>query len=175
VVQGKSASIIPLPTTSAVAEQLREPAPIHNPPVQLTQLIGREQEAAQAVALLRRPEARLLTLTGPGGVGKTRLGLEVAGRLLEDFADGVSFVSLASIREPDLVLPALAQTFELKETLGWLPLEHLKAFLRDKHLLVLLDNFEQVHTAAPLLVELLQACPQLKLLVTSRRRRPRAT
>ena len=116
VVQGKSASIIPLPTTSAVAEQLREPAPIHNLPVQLTQLIGREQESAQAVALLRRPEVRLLTLTGPGGVGKTRLALQVATDLLEDFADGVSFVSLASIREPDLVLPALAQTFGLKET-----------------------------------------------------------
>ena len=170
VVQGKSASIIPLPTTSAVAEQLREPAPIHNLPVQLTQLIGREQESAQAVALLRRPEVRLLTLTGPGGVGKTRLALQVATDLLEDFADGVSFVSLASIREPDLVLPALAQTFELKETPGWLPLEHLKAFLHDKHLLLLLDNFEQVHTAAPLLVELLQACPELKLLVTSRLR-----
>jgi predicted ribonuclease YlaK len=103
VVQGKSASIIPLPTTSAVAEQLREPAPIHNLPVQLTQLIGREQESAQAVALLRRPEVGLLTLTGPGGVGKTRLALQVATDLLEDFADGVSFVSLASISEPDLV------------------------------------------------------------------------
>jgi predicted ATPase len=170
--QVQPTSIITFPPTSAVAERLREPEPVstHRLPVPLTPLIGRAHDAASAVALLQRPEVRLLTLTGPGGVGKTRLGHEVAARLLPDFADGVSIVSRAAIKEPDLVLPTLALTFELKETPGWLPLEHLKGFLRNKHLLLLLDNFEQVHTAAPLLVELLQACPELKLLVTSRLR-----
>lgn len=168
--QAHRTPIIPLPTKSALAEQLTESAPVHNLPIQLTPLIGREQEVAQAVALLHRLEVRLLTLTGPGGVGKTRLALQVAADLLEDFADGVSFVSLAPISEPDLVLPALAQSFGLKETPGWLPLEHLKAFLHDRHLLLLLDNVEQVVAVAPLLVELLQACPGLKMLVTSRLR-----
>ena len=142
----------------------------NNLPAQLTPLIGREAEVADVCALLRRPEVRLVTLTGTGGVGKTRLGLQVAAHLLEDFADGVYFVSLAPLSQPDLVLPTLAQTFDLKETPDWLPLEHLKAYLREKQLLMLLDNFEQVIAVAPLLVALLQACPGLKMLVTSRAR-----
>jgi len=85
----------------------------HNLPLQPTQLLGREQEVAAVCALLRRPEVRLVTLTGPGGVGKTRLGLEVATDLLDVFADRVPFVSLASIRDPDLVIPTLAQVLGL--------------------------------------------------------------
>jgi predicted ATPase/DNA-binding CsgD family transcriptional regulator len=171
-VRSQRASIIPLPTTSTVAERLREPepAPPQNLPIQLTPLLGREQDTASVIALLRRPEVRLLTLTGTGGVGKTRLAFQVADELLESFPDGVYFVSLAAIREPDLVLPAIAQTLGLKETPDRLPLEHLKTFLHEKQLLLLLDNFEQVIAVAPLLVELLRACPELKLLVTSRAR-----
>jgi predicted ATPase/DNA-binding CsgD family transcriptional regulator len=142
----------------------------HHLPAQLTPLIGREQEVADLCALIRCPEVRLLTLTGTGGVGKTRLGLQVAAHLLEDFADGVYFVSLAPLSQPDLVLPTLAQTIDLKESSDWLPLEHLKSYLHEKQVLLLLDNFEQVITVAPLLVALLQACPALKLLVTSRDR-----
>jgi len=154
------------PGQSAVPER----AATSNLPAYLTPLIGREQEVQAVCALLQRPEVRLLTLTGSGGVGKTRLGVHIATEALNDFADGVCFVSLAPISDPDLVLPALAQTFDLKETPDWLPLEHLKAYLREKQLLLLLDNFEQVIAAAPLLVALLHACPALKMLVTSRAR-----
>ena len=143
-------------------------APRHNLPAQLTSLIGREHEVAAACALLRRPEVRLLTLSGTGGVGKTRLALQIATELLHDFANGICFVSLAPISDTNLVLPIVAQTFGLWEVGDRSPLEHLKAYLYERHLLLLLDNFEQVVAASPLLVELLQACPQVKILVTSR-------
>src|SRR5256885_11937380 len=140
----------------------------HNLPAQSTTLIGRKQEVAAACALLRRPEVRLLTLTGTGGVGKTRLGLEVAADLLDDFPDGVCFVPLAPISDPDLVVPALAQTLGIKEA-GEQPVaDLLKAYLQDKHQLLLLDNFEQVAAAAPRLADLLSGSPRLKILVTSR-------
>src|SRR5947209_11133590 len=142
--------------------------PASNLPVPLTSLIGREQERAAACTLLRRPEVRLATFTGTGGIGKTRLALQVATDLLADFADGVCFVTLAPISDPDLVVPTIAQTLGLKDTGSQPPLEFLKASLSDKHLLLLLDNFEQVAAAAPQLSELLGACPHLKLLVTSR-------
>jgi predicted ATPase/DNA-binding CsgD family transcriptional regulator len=137
-------------------------------PRPLTPLIGREQAVKATQTLLARPEVRLLTLTGTPGVGKTRLGLQVATELSDTFADGVCFVSLAPLRDPELVLPTLTQALSLPEARGRSPLEHLQACLRDKHLLLLLDNFEQVASAAVLLVELLQACPDLKALVTSR-------
>jgi predicted ATPase/DNA-binding CsgD family transcriptional regulator len=137
-------------------------------PAQLTPLIGREQEVAAVCALLRRPEVRLVTLTGTGGVGKTRLALQVATDSVDDFANGVCFIPLASIGDPELVVPTIARTLELKE-IGQQSLpDLLKAYLQDEHLLLLLDNFEQVVTAAPKLLELLANCPYLKLLVTSR-------
>src|SRR5581483_9254524 len=113
-------------------------------PVQLTSFVGREQEITTVCELLRHPEVRLLTLIGTGGVGKTRLGLQIATRLVQDFEDQVCFISLMEISDAGLVIPAIAQALGLQD-LGKQPvLELLKTFLKDKHLLLLLDNFEQV-------------------------------
>ena len=115
-------------------------------PAQLTPLIGREQEVAAVCTLLQRSEVRLVTITGMGGVGKTRLAFQIATDLMDDFANGVCFIPLASIGDPELVVPTIAWTLELKE-IGQQSLpDLLKAYLQDKHLLLLLDNFEQVVT-----------------------------
>jgi len=137
-------------------------------PVSLTSLIGREQEVQALHALLLRPDVRLLTLTGTPGVGKTRLALEVARELVHDFADGVHLVSLAPISDPAFVIPTIARRLGLIESGSQPLLDLLKTSQHDKHRLLLLDNFEQVIPAATLLAELLEACPDLKLLVTSR-------
>jgi class 3 adenylate cyclase len=129
----------------------------NNLPVQSTALIGREQEAAAVCGLLQRQAVRLLTLTGPGGTGKTRLGLQVAADLLDDFEDGVFFVSLASLRDPALVSSTIAQTLGVREAGGQPLLESLKDSLRNRQMLLLLDNFEQVVSAAPMVAELLAA------------------
>ena len=140
----------------------------HNLPVQLTSLIGREQEVAAVWHLLQRQEVRLLTLTGPGGTGKTRLGLQVAAELSEEFSDGVFFVNLAPLSDPELVVPTIAQTLGLKEAAGQPLLDLVSAWLREKELLLLLDNFEQVAEAAVEVSALLARCRKLNVLVTSR-------
>ena len=140
----------------------------NNLPIQPTSLIGREKEVAAVQRLLGREDVRLLTLTGPGGIGKTRMALQTAAELSERFTDGVFFVNLAPISNPALVLTTIAQTLDLKETGDQPLLDQLKIFLHEKQLLLLLDNFEQVVSAAVQVAELLTACPKLKIMVTSR-------
>jgi predicted ATPase/transcriptional regulator with XRE-family HTH domain len=141
------------------------PRPRTNLPTPLTSFIGREPELEAGRRLLAT--ARLLTLTGPGGSGKTRLALELAARALPEFADGAWFVDLSGVTDPALVPATIAHTLGVQES-GTPVMEALKAFLRDRTLLLLLDNFEQVSAAALTVVELLQAAPRVKALVTSR-------
>jgi non-specific serine/threonine protein kinase len=137
-------------------------------PVSLTPLVGREREAETVFALLGRPDVRLVTLIGPGGVGKTRLALRVAAEFGDDLADGVAFVDLTPLTDPDLVLPAVATTLGLRES-GDQPIgDQLAGFLAERQVLLVLDNVEQVTEAAVDLARLLAICPNLKLLVTSR-------
>src|SRR6266700_1423835 len=140
----------------------------HNLPVQPTPLIGREREVAAVQQLLQREDVRLLTLTGPGGSGKTRLGLQVAAELSDHFTDGIYFVNLSPISDAELVVSSITQTLDLKETGKQPLLDLLRGYLQDKHILLLLDNFEQVVSAALQVVDLLAACPKLKIIVTSR-------
>jgi non-specific serine/threonine protein kinase len=151
------------------------PGRLDHLPQPLTSLVGREREVAAVCGLLSSgPSAssgqavRLVTLTGPGGVGKTRLAIDVAGSVREAFRDGVAFVALASIAEPDLVVPTIAQTLDIREIADQ-PLElRLHAALRERQLLVVLDNFEHVTEAATAVAALLAACPAVSVLATSR-------
>ncbi|MCI0695382.1 tetratricopeptide repeat protein, partial [candidate division KSB1 bacterium] len=140
----------------------------NNLPAHITPLVGREHEIEALNQLLRKPEVRLVTLTGPGGISKTSLSLQVAASLLDEFAHGVFFVGLAAISDPELVLPTIAQTLGLRENRSKPLLESVVEYLRDKHLLLVLDNFEQVVAAAPVVSDLIAACPHLKVLATSR-------
>jgi predicted ATPase/class 3 adenylate cyclase len=140
----------------------------HNLPLQPTPFLGRERETAEIVALLRAPDTRLLTLAGPGGTGKTRLALHAGANLLEDFADGVFFVPLAPLSDPELVPSAIARTLGIREE-GDQPLwERIRHELATKQLLLVLDNVEHLVEAAPAVGALLAACPKLKVLATSR-------
>ncbi len=137
-------------------------------PSQLTPFIGREREVEEVRHRLLHPEVRLLTLTGPGGVGKTRLSLEVARQVLDQFENGVCFVALAPISDPTMVPSAIAQALQVKQSAGQSVDEALEQYLRERQLLLVLDNFERLLEAGPPLAQLLAACPRLKVLVTSR-------
>lgn len=141
----------------------------HNLPAPLTPLLGREHEVAAACAFLRQPDMRLLTFTGPPGSGKTRLSLQVGADLLTDFTDGVYFVALAALRDPAQVAPAIAQALGLPDTTATRPpTDALRLHLRERRALLVLDNFEQVLAANELVADLLGACPEIKILITSR-------
>jgi len=140
----------------------------NNLPLQPTPLVGREKEVVEVCDLLQRDETRLLTLTGPGGTGKTRLALQAAADLLDDFPDGTYFVPLATLSEAELLIPAIAETLGVSET-GEQPLdETLKDYLSERRMLLLLDNFDQVLGAAPAVTGLLARASGLKVLATSR-------
>jgi predicted ATPase/class 3 adenylate cyclase len=142
----------------------------HNLPLQPTPLIGRERELREAPVLAGDEAVRIVTFTGPGGMGKTRLAIHIAAELLDAFADGVYFISLAQVNDPELVGPAIVQTLGLREKPGQTVRDTIVDYLASKDLLLVLDNFEQVLPAAPLVADLLAACPGVKVLVTSRAR-----
>ena len=142
-----------------------------NLPVQRTEFVGREKEVAAAKELLLRTDVRMVTVTGPGGIGKTRLAVQVASGLVERFPGGTYFVPLASLNDPGLIASVIVQTLGIREAGAQSPLEILKGSLQDSlcaPMLLLLDNFEHLVQAAPTVAELLAVGPNLKILVTSR-------
>jgi predicted ATPase/class 3 adenylate cyclase len=138
----------------------------NNLPTQLTTFVGRERQVAEVADLLK--SARLVTLTGPGGTGKTRLSLQVAAETADEHADGATFVALAPIADPELVASAIATTLGVPDAAGRPPRDRLVDHLRDRQHLLVLDNFEQVASAGPLVGDLLREAPRLRVLVSSR-------
>ena len=162
--------IQPMPPEAELSarEHAFQPFSVQPVPTPLLPLVGRKQEMGAICALLQQPEVRLLTLTGPGGVGKTRLVLQVSAEVYSVFADGICFVSLVPICTTDLVLPTIAQALGLSVRPNHCVLTQVQTAIQDRHFLLILDNFEQIAAAAPQLKDLLAACPRLKILITSR-------
>jgi predicted ATPase len=155
-------------TSEAPAPAVTAPHVTRGLPAPFTELVGREREVADVVALLTRDDVRLVTLTGPGGVGKSRVAIEVADRAGSLFADGVTFVGLGGVRDPALVVAAVANALTIREAPDRTPLEAVIEHLRERRELLVLDNFEHVLTSGPRISELLAACPGLRVLATSR-------
>ncbi|MBV8519512.1 MAG: protein kinase [Acidobacteria bacterium] len=153
-----------LATTESVT--VTEPPP-SNLPLRITPLVGRDLERDDVLSLLRRDEIRLVTLTGPGGTGKTRLALALGAELLRDYDDGVWWIPLSSINDPQLVLSEIAETLGLPEG-GASLLDAVRFAIREKRMLFVFDNFEQVLDAAPVVAALLAGAPRVKALATSR-------
>lgn len=174
--QGSTFAIrLPLRYRPQVAEGLAASGPLparrHNLPAATTSFVGRERERHLGRAALGRPATRLLSLVGPAGAGKTRLAVQIAGEVLDDFKDGVWFVSLAPLEAApglDGVVAAIAAALGVREEAGYALAASLSDWLRPKQLLLVLDNFEHVLDAAPLVSDLLAACAGLRILVTSR-------
>lgn len=143
-------------------------ASAHNFPLQTSEFLGRRHEINAIRSMLLTPGTRLITIFGPGGAGKTRLGLQVAAEVVDEFGDGAVFVDLAPERDPNAAFEAVVRALDLPASGSGSPLDLLQSRLRDREMLLILDNFEQVAEAAQGVVDLLQHCPRLKVLVTSR-------
>jgi predicted ATPase/DNA-binding XRE family transcriptional regulator len=155
------------PMTSAESPDALS-VPPHNLPAALSPLVGRERETRTATELLGRPQVRMLTLSGPGGVGKTRLALQVAQDLLPRFEDGVFLVTLAEARDPALIMQRIAEALSLRPAQSQPLAEQVQAFLHGRQALLVLDNFEHLLAGASQVASLLAACARVKALVTSR-------